>query len=563
MMTLCIVYRSVFLTKNRGRGRCDSLILLYRTLCERPELGSHVKHIACLISLREDNPWPGESVFMLGHQLRLHNSWEYYRPRGTMSHYNPHRIGECCFGHVLLASPNLESLVLQLPRRFLPSQENRHFLSRDMGLGNDPQYDTLNRILDDAMDRSPKVLRSLRILKLQSDVDSSPWSGFTVEQAGMRRDQTTLDAIEVQWDACPALFDAPNLSEFEVFGHSLRGLTTPGQVKVLSISGYYRSSTARLFLLHSSGVITAPAILEKLTLHPFPEYYGATTVSSNRQRDIDKVEATEMAWSLGMYEYFIWLSRETLRSLDLQTMGRWSALAGCWKYDHNKRLHGIRCLPEMHKLEDLTIELGALIGSPDRCGRTKLGNILPPNLEALVLIERWRSTCYHRSCQADCHVSHGTLQYARSFLKMLNRFARHQPSALPRLRKVTLVCNRAWKLYSLADTPRCFNEAETAVLLALKGAGWHGRDTYHKNEIYSSGREDFASASRIFTKNGVAFDIGLLERGKYYIFNPSGSYNDQSTHRHCREESLRRCGDFSDLQYGVRDVQEIESGAYA
>lgn len=236
---------------------------------------------------------------------------------------------------------------------------------------------------------------------------------------------------------------------------------------------------------------------------------------------IDEVERTEQGMTVGLYDTFIGLHKDTLRSLDLQNMGRWSAMSSCWTEDHNGNPRGISCLPVMHKLRDLTIELGTLLRSPRYCGSTDLGDILPPNLENLVLVERWRPACNHHLCQADCPVGYNTLRYARQFLKMICWFARTQPLALPRLRRLTLVCNRAWELAPPGGTPQTPDVVfmDPAVLRVCEGGRWKGWDLYNNNPVQDSYRWGSASVSGRFAENGVAFEIGVLEQGKYYAPN--------------------------------------------
>lgn len=386
-----------------------------------------------------------------------------------------------------------------------------------MRLAGETRYGTLQKILRKAMTKDPGVLRSLRILKLQSDMAVDLWSKVLGGKNGHRTpDRLSIQEVEVQWDACPALFAARNLSGLEVMGHSLRGLTVPMHIKSLSLSGFYRRNIATIFLVHTpSGHLCPPAALETLILHQFPQDYGNGEDSAVHVVSVDMEVVTFTPRVYSMYEYLIWVTRGSLKSLDLQTMGRSVAMDGWWRDGH-----GILCLPEMSKLEMLTIELGPLLAAPQLCEMTRLVDILPPSLEDLVLIERWRPNRGHPACEEDCHVSGDWLKYARGFLAMLNEFAWQQPTSLPRLRRLTLVCHRAWRVASLPGEQKGPTDADRAALSTQTGSGLNHRDVDQEDPDCNFGH--FDDASKIFARNGVVFDVVLLERGTYYTRDQKG-----------------------------------------
>lgn len=413
------------------------------------------------------------------------------------------RVGEWSLARVLLASLNIESIVLQLPRS-LP--RNHH-----------GWYNKLHLVLRSHAPQDRGVLWSLRTLKLQSDTDGDPRS----ELEGYHTAHGSIGMMKVMWQACPALLRAPNLSVLEVMGHSSSGLILPSGITELSLSGFYTNNISSLVGYLPSGRSTVPPRLEKLTLHPFPETYGYNVLYSQRVDEISRSEMMEASRVLHKYDLLIWTFRNTLQSLDLQTMGRWSAMVACWTYSFNRqsRPSGMRCLPMMHRLEDLTIELGALLRYPRLCRGARLAEVFPPNLKSLVLIERWRPTCGNHLCQEDCPIADEPRAYAKAFVEMLNQFARDQLEGLPGLRRLTLVCNRAWRLSSLDGVPLCLGgceERDPAIACTCVRGDRSGRDVYLHKRMNGSSGESFASAARRFARNGVVFDVGMLERGKYY-----------------------------------------------
>lgn len=190
---------------------------------------------------------------------------------------------------------------------------------------------------------------------------------------------------------------------------------------------------------------------------------------------------------------------------------------------------GITCLPQLQRLEHLTIELGVLLRQPLQCEGANIAWILPGNLKSLVLIERWRTTrrnCKSPLCQKDTPVLNARA-YGHAFLDMLNQLARNQPLFMRKLARLTLVCNCAWRPWSLGGTPVCAFEdgsdyeegRDPADACSCVRGLAVGQDVYFHQQLsgpLSASGENFASAAGVFAANEVAFEVGVLESGKYY-----------------------------------------------
>lgn len=460
---------------------------------------------------------------------------------GHLSHENRHilpdRVGEYFFGQILVLSPNLESLVLQVPRRIpsfaRPRGEPKHF----------PLYNKMCEII-----RShTNPLQHLRTLKLVSDTDEDPREGLG-QGLSSKREAQIIDNVAVQNYICASLFRLPSLEKIEVLGHSIRDMWIPDNIKEASLSGFYRSHY--LPLVFNS---TDYPRLEKLTLHPFPRLYGTSQSHLSPIDGIGFLEHNEMLANRTVYHSLLFKLRNTLKVLDLQTMGRWSALSAV--HIRNNRC-GLRCLPHMPQLRHLIIETGALIGGTGLCNESRLASTLPPGLETLTLIERWdaNETCKEPTCQRDCIVH--DLDYAARFLGMLAAFSR---APLPKLRRFVMMRTPHWSLVSHGEEPVphhpdawnpgydiCMatgadmyagrviwfpgcqdreREAEAAAEAEDKGeekrdtATATGRCTWlsHQRAKSCEGpKVTWNDIAKEFAENGVHFDTQVIEPGKYY-----------------------------------------------
>lgn len=67
-----------------------------------------------------------------------------------------------------------------------------------MGLGMVPQYNTLEFMLKGPQGQAPEVIRSLRTLKLQSDMDCDPRNGLKILPTDWYTNQVPIDGVEVK-----------------------------------------------------------------------------------------------------------------------------------------------------------------------------------------------------------------------------------------------------------------------------------------------------------------------------------------------------------------------------
>ncbi|ELQ37305.1 hypothetical protein M0657_004083 [Pyricularia oryzae] len=270
-------------------------------------------------------------------------------------------LGERIFAAILCLASKLDSVAFQMPRcATVPTKVDEIKCTVTSGI--------IDRAMRDEVVGS-NVLQNLTTVKVQPDMRMFMYYGW---------DDETGDDEEpcrgVRLDACPGLFNAPNITTVEGFKDSGGWDRLPTQTKNVKVAGILEPDTV-------STICDYPN-LERLTIRP-------------AALDMAKADIEDDEFNSALLK-----RADTLKQLDFRTMGNETLTTS---YGPEKRLH---CLPKMHKLEDLTIELFALFGTSDKL-RTQgpLADLLPQEDGVI--------SSSSSSSSGSCHHANGAWQHSR------------------------------------------------------------------------------------------------------------------------------------------------------
>lgn len=480
-------------------------------------------------------------------------------PRPVVQNDEFGSIGIFLLDYVMLKSPNLESLVLQIPRYIVRAVTLRPVQHHPANW-----YLKMRTMIQQATQNGGRVLTKLKTVKLISETEDEPHFGIESSLRHYEPDLSYHGIIDLWpmtkiWMHCVgidfcywlnsllALATAKgNILDFRVHGHLLADLSIPPSAEEVSLSGFYSS----IYFEDADSLFPQvqhpqpPQHLRKLEIRAFPSSWGSgDTKLSNPEgitiSDLDHADGVSSRMS-DMYDQGLLLYSSTLRVLDLQTGG----LACSMTAMQGPPMQGLRCLPSMSSLQQLTIEIGTLFVPIQQLKQARLETVLPPSLESLTLIERWHPhyTCGRLNCQEDCVPVFGDVPEYEGYPFWLLRAMSNWsiifagPKYQPRLRTVVLIHNRLWKTWSIS-LGRSWHPVSNGPPLLVRvpdvfRASFISPMCERRAKQLSDGPCEALSHRRLgrcvgpeltwgdvtneFAERGVRFSMGVLERGKYY-----------------------------------------------
>ncbi|KAJ4303933.1 hypothetical protein N0V88_001533 [Collariella sp. IMI 366227] len=446
-MATPLLYRLISIWDETG------LLLLFRTLCNKPQRGTWTRYLSCHITLtrlttirdvRQDldtylntfDPAPESDTLTAaaGNFVRM------------LARFLPHMIPrEGDFDHVpqallcfiLMALPKLETLLMQVPI----SDEHKEY---DVFCH---QIKGIRELFSRELQSAP--FQNIHTLLLQGDPELI---------AHFDHDECDCDIPEI-FGAQPRRYaplyaSFPKLTTLEVSGddgvwdnsldepdlpHHLGGIFNNSNSNPDAPAPPILANIKHVFL-HDS--VAHPSDLRQLLLNaPRLETLYMSSRRDDTLRDPGEdsgghahPEALDMALAS---------HAKHLRNLDLS----WEDLEG---YESLIGAEGrLASLADMTQLHSLCVQMAVLYGKPAAVLEYPLLDLLPPNLVSLTLEDWWWPHCTpRRTAELDqpTKVAHYASQhnYRFSALKTLSQFARDVRTRLGRLKKVALVCRIPW-----------------------------------------------------------------------------------------------------------------------
>ncbi|KAJ2906671.1 hypothetical protein MKZ38_000407 [Zalerion maritima] len=381
------LYNTVILSRARLGRNCDSLVLFLRSLAENPLLRSRVKHLACLINLAPASP----TIDHDSDAKFINTGWEKLSPGLTVSTSSDIHLLALAglaatalangFSPLLCLATGLESVLFQVPIQHPLDGQGKWKYAVASSI--------INKVLRDP-EIGQTVLQKLTTVKVQPDMEHP----LALYEGAAH--------IGIGCDACPGLFEAPNVTTVEAFKESCGWEALPRGIKDLSLYGIIKPETL--------GIISGYPMLERLTVQPAPEGMAEAVLTA----DVFNTGLAKLA--------------PTLRYLDFQTMANTSLTSS---YGPTKCLGS---LVQLTQLEDLLIEIFALFGTSARIDQLALADVVPGSLKKLVLTERWVLGDPILTTKRD-----RLGPYREKMMRLLVRFAEDCPSRMPNLRNFVLV----------------------------------------------------------------------------------------------------------------------------
>lgn len=318
----------------------STLISLLRTVSHNKQAASHVKHIACLMTL-DSNMNDKFQYLWQDLSLQISNlapdAVHLFHLAGLASETPTRPIdhaGERILATLLALLPNLQSIVFQPPHTISP--------------GSPPPapYHTMSSILDNVLtdnDLGPIALAKLTTVKIQPKTSpyGEPFPG-------------------TRCDACMGLLRAPNLAIFETYHEAGGWAALPHSLRDVRLFGSLEPDTL--------DIVCDKPNLERLTVQPHPDEH----VEANIQHDAFNTALAKRV--------------STLKYLQLVTMGNETLMPS---YGPRKYIH---CIGDFQCMEELDIEIFALFIDSTNIDPEKspqLQDLVPRGLKTLSLWERW------------------------------------------------------------------------------------------------------------------------------------------------------------------------------
>lgn len=390
-----ILYETVIITTP------SSLVSLLHTVSQNKDAASHVKHIACLLTLRarvndevhrawlfgsrkvSDLTPAAVRSFQLAGLMMDDDISAVYGNKPSLF-VLPEHAGERIFAALLALLPSLKSIVYQLPSTRVSWLPGSHPPAR---------YLKMSTILESVLaDRElgPTALQKLTCVTMQPIIHGE-WE----PRPGIR------------CDTCIGLLKAPNLTTLVAYNDVGGWQSLPHTLKDLRLFGSLKPDTL-------STVCDIPT-LERLTIQPDRDHHDEADVED----DVFNAALVKRA--------------STLKYLELVTMCNHTLMSS---YGPLKYLH---CLSELQALEELRIEIFALLADSTNLDGA-VENLLPRSLRSLTLWERWPSSDPVHGLKAD-----DLMEYRERFYNMLTGIAQSCATGrLPLLRRVSLDRYSRW-----------------------------------------------------------------------------------------------------------------------
>lgn len=331
----------------------SSLVYLLRTVSHNNRAASHVKHIACLLTLDSDMNYKFQHLWedlslqisnlapdavhlfqLAGLASETHVQASSLEANKTSPTRPIDHAGERILATLLTLLPNLQSIVFQPPQTISP------------GWAPPPApYHTMSSILDQVL--TDNELGPIALAKLTT-VKTQPRMSYGEPSPGTR------------CDACMGLFKAPNLAIFEAYHEAGGWEALPHSLRDVRLFGSLEPDTL--------SIVCDNPNLERLTVQPHPDEHVEADIQ-------DDAFNTALAKRVS-----------TLKYLQLVTMGNETLMPS---YGLRKHIH---CVGDFQRMEELDIEIFALLVDSTNLDPKKwpeIQDLVPRSLKTLSLWERW------------------------------------------------------------------------------------------------------------------------------------------------------------------------------
>lgn len=424
-----------------------AMVLLFRTLCQKPHYGLWTRYLSCHLTLTSESviretrraitrhlagsvQVPDSGVLATTARHFLMSLWSTL-PQMLLSEGGSDHLPQALLCFLLMFLTKLETLLLQVP--ICDDHQEYDVLCAQVG--------AVKELFSAEPDAAP--FQNIHTLLLQGDP----------ELLGHFEDEDCDCELPEVWGAQPrrywSLFASfPRLTTLEVstddgvwtntLDEPLRSFLEGGSPPPPFLAGI------RHIFLHNSGA--SPRDLHQLLLNA-PDLETLYMASHPDGPDCDDVlddggfggEAHPEALDVALAQH-----AKRLRNLDVG----WEDIAG---FESLVGPDGrLTALAEMESLQTLCIQLALLYGTPAAVAEAPLVQLLPPNLVELALEDWWWPNAdlldQLPDWTAEDRVVHYQSQhrYRVNALRTLTEFARDVRTRLHRLERVVLLCKIPW-----------------------------------------------------------------------------------------------------------------------